>query len=180
MMCLFYRKNLDASSMNKGEIIMRWRVTFLTLNLLAMQSALLAQHNCPEGFRYVGKMTGTGSYGIPFNERRELILPDGATPDMSYQQKQVRARAGNELAHSDLLAKDIPKGILIITYGSTTYDQGWAVSAPQLRVVGSSDNSQSPRYAFGMQLYCATSKQTSYQHYGGCDVNVEVCYKLKK
>jgi len=159
---------------------MRWRVTFLALGMLATESALMAQHNCPEGFRYVGKMSGTGSYGIPFNERRELILPDGAAPDTSFQQKQVNARAGNEMAHSNLLAKDIPKGILIITWGATTYDQGWAVSGPELKTVGPSQYSQNPRYAFGMQLYCTTSKQSSYMHYGGCDVNVEVCYKLKK
>jgi hypothetical protein len=177
---LFVLNNLGVSGKDKEKIVMQWRVTFLALSVLAMESALLAQHNCPEGFRYVGKMSGTGSYGSPFKEKRELILPEGATLDTSYQQKQLRARSGNEMAQSKLVATDIPKGILIITYGSTTYDQGWAVSAPQLRLVQPGDNSSPPRYAFGMQLYCTATPQSSYMQYGGCDVNVEVCYKSKK
>ena|SRR5215469_3280654 len=159
---------------------MRWQIGLLALSALAMQSTLLAQHNCPEGFRYVGKMSGTGSFGSPFKERRELILPEDATLDTSFQQKQVRSRDGNALAESKMVASDIPKGILIITHGATNYDQGWAVSAPQLRIVQPGGNSLPPRYAFGMMLYCTASPQSGYMHYGGCDVNVEVCYKLKK
>jgi hypothetical protein len=122
-------------------------------------------------------MSGTASYGTPFNERREVTLPEGATLDTSFQQQKVRSSAGNQKAQSNLLAKDIPKGILIIPSGSTTYGQSWAVSAPELKVVGSGDNAQ---YKFGMQLYCTTSGNRSEQHFGGCDVNVEVCYKPKK
>jgi len=145
-----------------------------------MQSSLPAQQNCPEGFRYVGKMSGTGSFGSPFKERRELILPEDATLDTSFQQKQVRSRDGNALAQSKMVATEVPKGILIITHGATVYDQGWAVSAPQLRIVQPGDNSHPPRYAFGMMLYCTASPQSGYMQYGGCDVSVEVCYKIKK
>ncbi len=101
-----------------------------------MAPPLLAQHNCPPGFDYAGALRGAGSGGIAFDERREVNLPPYATIDMSFQQSKVRAHAGNGQAQSDLHAKDIPKGIYIITGGSTIYDNGWAVSAPELKTVG--------------------------------------------
>lgn len=140
-----------------------------------MAASLLAQHNCPQGFNFAGTLRGTGSYGTPFDERRELNLPQDATIDTSFQQSNVRARAGNGLAQSKLQAKDIPKGILIIPGGSTLYDNGWAVSAPELKTVG-----EPAQYRFGMKLYCISSTSPSNRHMGGCDVNVDVCYKLKK
>jgi hypothetical protein len=154
---------------------MRLRVRLVTLGLLSMAAPLLAQHNCPEGFHYVGALQGTGSYGIAFDERRELNLPEHATIDPSFQQSNVRARAGNGRAKSDLRAKDIPKGILIIPSGSTLYDNGWAVSAPELETVG-----EPAQYRFGMKLYCISSTSSSNMHSGGCDVHVDVCYKPKK
>ena len=98
---------------------MRLRVSLVTLGLLSMAVPLLAQHNCPQGFNDAGTLKGTGSYGIPFDERREINLPENATLDTSFQQSNVRVRAGNDLAQSKLQAKDIPKGILIIPSGST-------------------------------------------------------------
>src|SRR4051812_31779112 len=74
----------------------------------------LAQHNCPQGFQPAGTLTGTASYGNDLNERREINLPENASIDQSYQQTKVLPQKGNPKAHSDLLAKDIPKGIHII------------------------------------------------------------------
>jgi len=79
------------------------------------------------------------------------------------------------MAKSDLLAKDIPKGIYIITFGSTLNDNGWAVSAPRLTTVG-----EPARYQFGMKLYCISSGSTPDMNKGGCNVNVDVCYKPLK
>jgi hypothetical protein len=154
---------------------MRLRVSLVTLGLLSMAPPLPAQHNCPEGFNFAGTLHGTGSYGIAFDERREVTLPLYATIDTSFQQSNVRARAGNSKAKSDLQAKDIPKGIYILTGGSTHYDNGWAVSAPELKTVG-----EPPRYRFGMKLYCISSSNSPNAQFGGCDVNVDVCYKPKK
>ena len=154
---------------------MRLRFTLVTLGLLSMAAPLLAQHNCPEKLRFVGTLTGTGSYGIAFDERREINLPPDATIDTSFQQSNVRARAGNSRAQSTMRAKDIPKGIMIIPGGSTVYDNGWAVIAPELEPVGNT-----ARYRFGMKLYCISSTSPSNMHSGGCNVNVDVCYKPKK
>jgi len=107
--------------------------------------------------------------------RRELDLPPGASIDTSFQQSKVRVRAGNGQAQSDLHAKDIPKGIYIIPSGSTMYENGWAVSAPELKTVG-----ELAQYRFGMKLYCMSSSSLPYAHYGGCNVNVDVCYKPEK
>ena len=111
---------------------MRLRVSLVTLGLLSMAAPVLAQHGCPERFNFAGTLKGNGSYGVPFDERRELNLPPNATIDTSFQQSDVRAHAGNGLAQSDLHAKDIPKGIYIIPSGSTLNYSGWAVSAPEL------------------------------------------------
>jgi hypothetical protein len=154
---------------------MRLRFSLVTLGLLSMAPPLPAQNNCPQGFNFAGTLKGTGSYGIAFDERRELTFSEYATIDTSFQQRNVRARAGNGEAKSDLQAKDIPKGILIIPSGSILYDNGWAVSAPELKTGG-----EPARYRFGMKLYCISSTSPSNMHSGGCDVNVDVCYKPKK
>jgi hypothetical protein len=149
---------------------MRLRVRLVTLGLLSIASPLLAQHNCPPGFDYAGALKGTGSYGVAFDERREINLPPYATINTSFQQTSVRARAGNGHAKSDLQAKDIPKGIYIIPSGSTMFGNGWAVSAPELTTVG-----EPARYQFGMKLYCISSASAPTMHYGGCSVSVDVC-----
>jgi hypothetical protein len=55
------------------------RVPLLSLVLLFMPSFTLAQHNCPQGFQYVGNLSGTGSFGNELNEKREINLPENAT-----------------------------------------------------------------------------------------------------
>ena len=72
---------------------MRLRVSLVTLGLLSMAPPFLGQHNCPQGSNYAGTLQGTGSFGIAFDERREVNLPPYATIDTSFQQKNVRARA---------------------------------------------------------------------------------------
>jgi hypothetical protein len=155
---------------------MRCRVSVVTFEVLRALLPLCAQqHNCPAGFDYAGILKGGGAYGIPFNQVRELDLPSTATIDTSFQQANVRASAGNKEAKSDMRAKDIPKGILIIPSGSTLYDNGWAVSKPELKQVGSP-----ARYHFSLNLYCISSSTPPTMHYGGCDVSVEVCFKPQK
>lgn len=158
---------------------MRWRLSIVMLGIFPAVSLLSAQHNCPEDFWSAGVLMGSGSYGVAFDERRKVNLPVHATIDASYQQKSVRARAGNSRAQSDMQAKDIPKGIFIMPYGSTLYENGWAVSAPELNVVKTADPEAPTRYVFGMKLYCISSSSAAESHHGGCDVNVEVCYKPK-
>jgi len=109
---------------------MATRIGLLFVILLLRSALSLAQHSCPEGFRYVGTLSGTGSYG-EFNEWRELTLPEGATLDISYQQTAVRARNGNASAKSNLTAADTPKGIHISAAGTTDFDKGWALSDPK-------------------------------------------------
>jgi hypothetical protein len=154
---------------------MRWRFSVLMLGTFSAASLLSAQHhNCPTGFDFAGTLHGSGSYGVAFNEIREIDLPPYATIDTSFQQSNVRVRGGSKQAQSNMHAKDIPKGIYLIPSGSTLYDNGWAVSAPELQPIGSPT-----RYRFAMKLYCISSSNTPTMHYGGCDVNVDVCYKPK-
>ncbi|HUL35056.1 MAG TPA: hypothetical protein VL128_14315 [Candidatus Eisenbacteria bacterium] len=143
----------------------------IALFLTAAAPSAFAQHNCPQGFQYAGTLSGTGGYE-EFNERVELLLPEGATIDTTYQQPSVRSRDGNKAAKSDLRAANIPKGIHIIPHGLTDYQKGWAVSAPKLEQVQG-------RYKFGMKLYCTTGGGT-VANMGGCAVDVEVCYMVKK
>ena len=147
------------------------RLGLLMLGLLFTSPLTLAQHSCPEGLKYVGSLSLTGSYGAA-EEKKEIALPEGATVDTSFQQKSVRARNGNKKAQSDLRAEDIPKGILIIPSGTTSLGKGWAVSKPELKQVQS-------HQLFGMKLYCTTGGG-AYDNMGGCEVQVDVCYKPKK
>ena len=100
-----------------------------------------------------------------------FFLPEGATLDTSYQQPNVRARDGSSQAKSKLRGTDIPKGIHVFPHGSTDFQKGWAVSDPKLEQVQG-------RYKFGMKLYCTTAGGTT-ANMGGCEVEVEVCYKPK-
>ena len=150
---------------------MNTRLGLLILGLLFTSPSILAQHSCPEGFNFAGRLSLTGSYGAAEQEK-EVALPKGATVDTSFQQTSVRARDGNEKAQSNLRAEDIPKGIYISPSGTTSLGKGWAVNKPELKGVQS-------RKIFGMKLYCTTGGG-SYENMGGCEVEVEVCYKPKK
>jgi hypothetical protein len=141
-------------------------------------SLALAQHNCPQGFQFVGTLSGTGSYASEFNERRQINLPEGATIDTTYQQANVRSHGGSVKPKSELRAKDIPKGILIIPYGSTDLEKGWSVSGPELVAI-KAPGSQSVGYSFGMKLYCTVGSAVA-QNVGGCSVAVDVCYLPKR
>ena len=127
----------------------------------------------PSGVQLCGNPNGHRFRPI-LDERREIDLPEDATIDTSFQQSNVRVRAGNGRAQSNLQAKNIPKGIYIIPFGSALYDTGWAVSAPELKTVG-----EPAQYRFGMKLYCTSSSSPEYTDYGGCEANVYVCYKPK-
>ena len=151
---------------------MTTRLGLLILGLLFTSPSILAQKNsCPAGFNYVGSLSLTGSYGAA-EEKKEIEIPAGATIDTSYQQTSIRARGGNRKAQSNLRAEDIPGGIHISPSGTTSYYKGWAVSKPELKQVES-------RQRFGMKLYCTTGGG-NVENMGGCEVEVEVCYKPKK
>ena len=153
-------------------------VFFLVL-FAAPTSQLLAQSRCPEGFRDAGSLSGTGSVMQSLDTRKTLKLPENATLDQSYQQKKVRATNGKAGVNSNMLAKDIPKGILIIAFGTSdkVFEQGWAVSDPELKVIERDAGGKATRYEFGMRLICKVSERAAQPLAGGCDVNVEVCYK---
>jgi hypothetical protein len=102
-----------------------------------------------------------------------LKLPEGATLDESYQQSRVRA--ANAEGKANLRPQDIPKGILIIPHGPNAHDKVWSVSEPKLTEI----KADSTRYEFGMRLFCRVEGSPYSQQSGGCDVQVEVCYKPK-
>ena len=143
--------------------------------LLFLPCLSVAQSNCPDGFRYAGTLQGSAAYQVPFSEWVEIKLPENAIPDIAYQQTRVRAEDGNIKEHSNLRPQDIPRGIHIVPYGSSS-DGGWAVSEPELRVLETQADRRITRYAFGMQLYCMPGHLPTH---AGCDVNVDVCYKPK-
>src|SRR5262249_6758168 len=121
-----------------------WRILIVAL----LSAICAAQSNCPADFKYVGTLSGSGSYGQPFDEVTELRLPRNANFDRSYQQSSLQATNGQSGAKSSLSAKDIPGGLYIVAYGSNDAEKGWAVSEPHLKVVKRDDGSTD--FLFGM------------------------------
>ena len=156
---------------------MKKHIGFLTVSFLLMSSLSTAQHSCPEGFHYVGTLSGSNSE--QFNKTIFLELPEYATLDESYQQTTVRATDGKGRTKSNLRPQDIPKGIHIDPYGSSDLEKVWAVSQPQLTKIKEDNNGASTRYAFGMHLFCSVQGSPYSQTEGSCDVGVQVCYKPK-
>jgi hypothetical protein len=68
---------------------MRQRIASLFCFALIAVSVSLAQTNCPEGLKYAGLLSGSGSYGAPFDQKVFISLPRGAKPDTTYQQKST-------------------------------------------------------------------------------------------
>jgi hypothetical protein len=155
------------------------RVRFLAFVLLSFCPWVAAQDNCPEGFRFVGTLSGTGTELNPFDKRETIKLPKNATPDESFQQKNVRVTNGKNGARSNMQAKDIPQGILVITHGKEdkVYEPGWAVSEPELKVIEKDSNGKVTRYEFAMKLFCSVSSRGSNPYYAECSVQADVCYK---
>ena len=157
---------------------MKRRLGFLALSFLFMSVLSTAQSNCPQGFAYVGTLSGTGSSIEEFDKKLALKLPESATLDESFQQIKVRATSAK--GKSNLRPQDIPKGILIIPHGSNDQDKVWSVSEPRLtEIKGENNETSSTRYEFGMHLFCRVQGNSYSQQTGECDVNVEVCYKPK-
>ena len=150
---------------------------FLTLSFLLMSSLSRAQDRCPEGFRDAGTLSGADTE--EFDKTLVRKLPQGATLDKSYQQTEVQATGGKGKAKSNLRPQDIPKGILIIPYGSTDLGKVWAVSEPELTEINKDNNQTSTQYAFGMHLFCSAQGSPYSQSEGSCEVGVQVCYKPK-
>ena len=155
------------------------RIGFLAFVLLSFSPWVAAQNNCPEGFRFVGTLSGTGADLNPFDKREAVKLPENATLDESFQQKNVRVTNGKSGAHSSMQASDIPKGILVITHGKEdeVYEPGWAVSEPELRAIEKDSNGKVTRYEFAMKLFCSVSPHGQNPHYAECSVEADVCYK---
>jgi hypothetical protein len=87
------------------------RVGVLASVLLSFSSWAVAQHNCPEAFKYVGTLPGVGSESNPFDKRVAVKFPENATLDESFQQKKVRITNGKRGARSTVQAQDLPKGV---------------------------------------------------------------------
>ena len=151
------------------------RRELLMIAVLFLPSVILAQSphdRCPEGFRYVGTLTGNGSFEEPLNKTLEISLPENAKLDTSYQQTKV----ATDNARSKFRPQDIPKGIDIVPYGQTDLGKEWAVSDPELKTVPDTDGRT--RHVFAMNLSCSMSEHA--RQFGGCAVNVDVCYKPQK
>ena len=150
------------------------RIGLLVLVVLLCASWALSQNNCPQGFRYVGTLSGNGSASENFDKRVTVKFPQDATLDESFQQKNVRSTNGKSGAQSSMRAQDIPKGVLVIPSGKSddVYQQGWAVSNPGLKRVD-----ENSRYEFGMKLFCRVATTGANPNFGECSVQAEVCYK---
>jgi len=149
----------------------------LVFSLLFLPALTGAQSNCPQGFVYVGNLSGSGSFSEEFNQKKALKLPENATLDDSFQQSTVRA--ASKKGKTDLRPQDIPKGIVIIPHGTNDHDTTWSVSEPRLTTIKEGDGTASTRYEFGMRLSCRVQTSPFNQQGGDCYVEVEVCYKPK-
>jgi len=160
------------------------RIGFLAFALLSFFSFSWAsgqnsQNNCPEGFQFVGTLSGRGTESNPFDQRETVKFPEDATLDQTFQQKNVHATNGLHGAHSALQANEIPKGVLLIVHGKEDklYQPGWAVSEPALKAIDQDANGKVTRYEFGMKLFCSVGSRGQNPYYAVCSVDVEVCYK---
>ena len=127
---------------------------------------------CPADLNYVGTIKGVGSFVELLDERLEIKLPENARLDTSYQQTKVVADGGKG-AHSKLRPQDIPRGIHIVPYGQSGNGKAWTVSDPRLKTLPEADGKT--RYVFGVRLHCTVDEFA--RQFGGCAVNVDVCYK---
>jgi hypothetical protein len=139
----------------------------------------MAQNNCPEGFRYLGTLSGSGSSSQSLDEKKTIKFRENVALDESFQQKNVRATNGKSGAQSSMRAQDIPKGLLVIPYGKSdaVYEQGWAVSDPELKGIQRDADGKINRYQFGMKLFCTVGNTGANPNFGECSVDVDVCYK---
>jgi hypothetical protein len=163
------------------EDIMSLRVRLFVVTFVCVFAALcIAQDNkCPQGFNFAGRLYGSGSFGSNFAHRVEIQFPPNVRIDSSYQQGSVHAENGQSDAHSRLNPQAIPKGIHIVPFGSDDHEKGWAVDDPELKGIAWDDDGRITRYGFGMQLYCTTGSGEADRIVGGCNVDVDVCYKPK-
>ena len=150
--------------------------------VLVTSSFGIAQSECPEGFRFAGNLSGSGSASSAFDQIVRTRFPRGATLDTSYQQTEVQATKGGSGVNSRLRPQDIPKGIFISPSGKSddVYHQRWAVSDPKLEALERDGNGKTTRYGFGMRLFCKVGESGANPHFGACQVDVEVCYKPVK
>jgi hypothetical protein len=155
-------------------------IGLLAFVVFSTPSLVHAQHNCPQAFQHAGTLSGTGSVVAEFNEIRKINLPADATIDTTYQQTNVRSYGGSVRGRSgNMLASEIPKGILVIPYGSTDLEKGWSVSAPKLIAIKDPGTQTVVGYRFEMKLYCTVGSSVS-QNVGGCSVGVDVCYRPRR
>ena len=105
-------------------------------------------------------------------------MPKLATFDTAYQQTDITATNGRAGLSSKLRPQDVPKGMLINPYGKsdTVYQQGWAVSDPQLQDIKDASG-KVVRQKFGMRLACTVGHTGANPNFGDCSVGVDVCYK---
>jgi hypothetical protein len=157
------------------------KVGLLLFVVLAFSSRGIAQDNCPEGFKYAGTLSGTGSLWQPLDERKTVKFRQNVALDESFQQTNVRATNGKSGAQSALRPQDIPKGVLIIPHGESDdmYRQGWAVSDPELKGIERDANGKITQYEFGMKLFCKVRPTGANPNTGDCSVDVDVCYKAQ-
>jgi|SRR5208337_1243502 len=163
----------------------RWTPVVMTLGLLACFGNIsLAQ--CPAGFEHVDKpLYGQGSFGSNYYGFGEVLLPPNIKLDTSYHQPSIPAVAnGKSDARSRLVASEVPAGIYIVPSGDNSANHGWAVgdgAEPRIQLVPAvwdANTNTISQYKFGMRLYCTTGSGEFDRTTGGCNVKVDVCYKL--
>jgi hypothetical protein len=88
---------------------MKRQIVFLTFSFLFMSVLSKAQSNCPEGFVYIGNLSGTGSATQEFNRRwflnslktQRLMSPiNKAELGQQMQKASQSAPAGHTKRHS--------------------------------------------------------------------------------
>ena len=161
-----------------GESVMRTLVSLAIVMVLIAPMLSLAQgahDRCPADLTYVGTLKGTESFVELLDKTFEIELPENATLDTPYQQTKLVADGGKG-ARSKLRPQDVPKGIHIVPYGQGENGKAWVVSDPRLKTVPEADGKT--RYVFGMHLHCTVDEFA--RQFGGCAVNVDVCYKPPK
>ena len=153
------------------------RMSALAFTTLWVALCSAQENRCPNGFVFAGRLYGSGGFGSNFAHRVEVQFPLYARIDQNYQQNSVHAENGQSDAHSRLNPKAIPSGINILPYGSDDHEKGWAVNNPELKGVAWDNEGLITRFAFGMQLYCTTGSGEQDRVVGGCNVDVDVCFK---
>jgi hypothetical protein len=129
----------------------------LALLFLLASAVSPAQNNCPEGFRYLGTLSGYGTSVERFDARRSLLYLRILRSTTHINRKRCAPPTGRTVFIRACVHKMCQRAFISFPYGensSSVHGQGWAVSAPQLRALHRHARGKVTRYEFGMKLLC--------------------------